>query len=78
VPVRKQKRRLLRHEDRVQVRTQVQHPEQKPFRLDERVQARGPSTELERAPLQRQERLLLQVPEKGPHKGQALPQRSRG
>jgi hypothetical protein len=39
--VREQERRLLRHEDRVQLRAQVLDRDRALLRLDERVQARG-------------------------------------
>jgi hypothetical protein len=80
VPVRKQKRRLLRHEDRVQLRAQVLNRDRALLRLDELAQARGlvmgPERGQERplypVPLRR----LLPVPERSPHKGQALVQAS--
>ena len=70
----------------MRVRAQVQYPEEKLFRLDERVPMRYQVMGEERCLLPRPERLpspvllqrLLQVPEKGPLRGQALAQPSRG
>ena len=68
----------------MRVRVQEQHRELALLRFDERGLVRGLVIGLEREPLQWQERLLLpallrrllQVPEQGPLKGQALAQLS--
>jgi hypothetical protein len=80
VPVRKQKRRLLRHEDRVQLRAHVLNRDRALLRLNEWGLVRGPVIRQERGherplyPVPR--RRLLRTPEQRPLKGQALPQRS--
>ena len=80
--MRMQDRRLLRNDDRVRVRAQVQHQEGSLFRLEERVQARGlvmgPERVHEQPLYPVPWRRLLQVPEQRPHRGQALAQPSRG
>ena len=68
----------------MRVRAQVQHPEEKLFRLDKRVPMRcrvmGPERLLlqwsERLPFPALLRRLSRVPEERPHKGQALAQLS--
>ena len=84
--LRQQERRLRRCEGRVRLRMQVQRREQALARFDERGLVRGPVTGLELASLQRQVRLLLPVlkrrllrmQERGPFRGQGLPQRYGG
>ena len=78
--LRKQEQRLLRYEGRVRLRAQVQRREQTLLQCHERRLEQGPVLRPERGqerplypvPLRR----LLQVPEQGPHKGQALVQAS--
>jgi hypothetical protein len=80
VPVRKQKRRLLRHEGQVQLRAQVLNRDRALLRLNECGLVRGPVIRQERGherPLYPVPwRRLLQVPEQGSLKGQALVQAS--
>jgi len=75
-----QERRLLRYEGRVRHGAQVQHREQALLRLAERGLVRGlvmgPERGHERPLYPVPWRRLLQVPEQGSHKGQALAQLS--
>ena len=72
----------MRYRDRVRFRAQVQYREQSLLRTSERRPFIGP----ERWLFKTQKRLLLPallgrlqlVQERGPHKGQELPQPSRG
>jgi hypothetical protein len=70
-PVRRQERRLLRHEDRARVGVQVQHQKETLFRFDERVPMRYQVVGQERRLLLRPEPLLFPVPcrpqEREPH-----------
>ena len=80
VPVRKQKRRLLRHEGQVQLRAQVLDRDRALLRLNERGLVRGPVIRQERGherPLYPVPwRRLSQEPDRSLHKGQALAQLS--
>ena len=73
---------MLRYEDRVQFKAQLQGSEQVRARMDERAQVRGPvivpERGQERLPFPVPERRLLRVPERGPHRGQELPPWSGG
>jgi hypothetical protein len=61
-PVRRQERRLLRHEDRARVGVQAQHQKETPFRLDELVPRRCQVMGQERRLLLWPEPLLFPVP----------------
>jgi hypothetical protein len=80
VPVGKQKRRLLWHEDRVQLRAQELNRDRALLRLEARGLVRGqvigPERGHERPLYPVPWRRLLQVPDRSPHKGQALAQLS--
>ena len=68
---------MLRYEDRVQFKAQLQGSEQVRARMDERAQVRGPvivpERGQERLPFPVPERRLLRVPERGPSRGQEFP-----
>ncbi|MCX6843076.1 MAG: hypothetical protein NTX53_12430 [candidate division WOR-3 bacterium] len=80
--LRLEERRLHRYEGWAQFKARLQEPEPVPVRVDKRAQVRGQvigqEREQERASYPGPERRLLRVPEQGPHKGQGLPQPSRG
>ena len=72
----------MRYEDRVRFRAQVLSRNRVLLGYECRRPVRGPSMGPERLPLQRPERLrfpaLLRLQERGPFRGQGLPQPSRG
>jgi len=80
--LRQRERRLLRYEGRVRFRAQVQHRNLMLLGFEYRRLVRGPSMGPERWLSQRPERLpfptLWRPQERGPFRGQGLPQRSRG